>query len=105
MASTKLQGIDNDDDAIKVSKQNAKLNRINKVNFRMESLEDLSSSKKFNYIVANIQSDILQKYSSSITKFIDKNGTLILSGILSSEKEIVKSHFENKIKKMSLKFS
>jgi len=100
----KVEGIDNDYDAIKVSMQNAKLNRINDVNFRMESLGDLSSSKKFAYIVANIQSDILQKYSSELLNIIDINGTLILSGILSSEKEIVMNHFENKIKKMNLNF-
>lgn len=99
-----VEGIDNDYDAIRVSMQNAKLNRINDVNFRMESLGDLSSSKKFAYIVANIQSDILQKYSSELLNIIDIKGTLILSGILSSEKEIVKSHFENKIKKMNLNF-
>ena len=100
----KVEGIDNDYDAIKVSMQNAKLNRINDVIFRMESLGDLSSSKKFAYIVANIQSDILQKYSSELLNIIDINGTLILSGILSSEKEIVMNHFENKIKKMNLNF-
>jgi ribosomal protein L11 methyltransferase len=97
-----VHGIDNDADAIKVSKQNAKLNGINKVNFRMKSLEELSSSKKFNYTVANIQSDILQKNSSTLLNFVSKNGILILSGILSSEKEVVKSHFENKIKKLGL---
>ena len=99
-----VQGIDNDDDAIKVSKENAKLNRINKVIFRAKCLEDLSSSKKFNPIVANIQSDILQKHSSTLLHLMCENGTLILSGILRSEKAIVKSHFENKIKKMSLNF-
>ena len=99
-----VEGIDNDYDAIRVSMQNAKLNRINDVNFRMESLGNLSSSKKFAYIVANIQSDILQKYSSELLNIIDINGTLILSGILSSEKEIVINHFENKIKKMKLNF-
>ena len=88
----------------KVSKENAKLNRINKVNFRAKGLEDLSSSKKFNSIVANIQSDILQKHSSALLNLMCENGTLILSGILTSEKAIIKSHFENKIKKMSLNF-
>ena len=97
-----VHGIDNDADAIKVSKQNAKLNGINKVNFQVKSLEELSSSKKFNYTVANIQSDILQKNSSTLLNFVSKNGILILSGILSSEKEVVKSHFENKIKKLGL---
>jgi ribosomal protein L11 methyltransferase len=100
----KVEGIDNDYDAIKVSMQNAKLNRINDVNFRTESLGDLSSNKKFTYIVANIQSDILQKYSSELLNILDINGTLILSGILSSEKDNVVCHFENKIKKMNLNF-
>ena len=99
-----VEGIDNDYDAIKVSKQNSKLNNIKDVNFRVESLADLSPYKKFAYIVANIQSDILQKYSSELLNIMDTNGTLILSGILSSEKETVKSHFENKIKNMKMNF-
>jgi ribosomal protein L11 methylase PrmA len=70
----------------------------------MESLADLSPYKKFAYIVANIQSDILQKYSSELLNVMDTNGTLILSGILSTEKETVKSHFENKIKNMKMNF-
>lgn len=87
-------GIDIDEDAIRISKENAVLNSIKfDVNFSVGELNKLLTCPKFDVVIANIQTDLLIKYANNIFKCLSKKGILILSGILKTEVKSVVSHY------------
>ena len=88
-------GIDNDLDAIKVSNENATLNNINNVSFEHKCLETIDNGIKYDFIVANIQSNILQKNVKNLINIMRDGAILLLSGILKKETQEVKFCFEN----------
>ena len=90
-------GIDIDEDAMRISKENAVLNNIKSdVNFSVGELSKLHTRPKFDIVIANIQTDLLIKHANKIVKCLSKKGTLILSGILKTEtKSVVKCYQEN----------
>ena len=102
---SKVNGIDNDSDAIENSLLNAKNNGLeNKIVFQ----EDLNSMGLNTYgcVVANIQSDILLEYSDKIIRSVDKtSGVLILSGILDYEIDDVAKHFQKLLNERNFEFS
>ena len=88
-------GIDIEEDAIRISKENLVLNSIKSdVNFYVCELGRLLTSPKFDIVVANIQTDILIKFANKIVECLKKKGTLILSGILKKEAQSVVSHYK-----------
>lgn len=88
-------GIDIDEDAIRISKENAVLNNIKSdVNFSVGELNKLLTCPKFDIVIANIQTDLLIKYANNIVKSLSKKGILILSGILKTEAKSVVSHYK-----------
>jgi len=115
----KVVGLDNDDDAVRISKENAVLNDIaEKIDFHNLNLFELEKPIGiFNCIVANIQANILISNADKIIDHSLNESTIILSGILSRETEQVLdvfmqkgnySHNDFQIKKMgewsSIKF-
>ena len=97
--------MDSDSDSIKVSNENAKLNNIKNVIFELESLENISQGKKYDFVIANIQADILKKNSEKLINIMSSEGTLVLSGILVTELSDVEKHyikiFEEKLLKVN----
>ena len=91
----KVCAVDNDEIAIKVSKENAKLNSLKNINYISSAIQNLQTSKTYGFVVANIQADILLKNSNRLIELMQPCGYLLLSGILVSEIDIVHSHFEN----------
>ena len=88
-------GIDIDEDAIRISKENAVLNNIKPdVNFSVGQLNKLLTRAKFDVVIANIQTDLLIKHADKIVKCLSKKGILILSGILKTEVKSVVSHYK-----------
>ena len=88
-------GIDNDEDAIRISKENAVLNSIKSdINFSVDELNKLLTCPKFDVVIANIQTDLLVEYANNILKCLSKKGILILSGILKTEAKSVVSHYK-----------
>jgi ribosomal protein L11 methyltransferase len=88
-------GIDIDEDAIRISKENAVLNSIKSdINFSVGELNKLLTCPKFDVIIANIQTDLLIKYANNILTCLSKKGILILSGILKTEVKSVVSHYK-----------
>lgn len=88
-------GIDIDEDAIRISKENAVLNNIKSdVNFSVCELNKLLTRAKFDVVIANIQTDLLIKHADKIVKCLSKKGILILSGILKTEVKSVVSHYK-----------
>jgi ribosomal protein L11 methyltransferase len=97
-----VYGMDIDEDAVKVSYQNAKLNNIENVKFEQRHLNEVKKNKGFDFIVANIQADILIENSSRILEHLKKKGILVLSGILEIELKDVLKHFLKEIKSKSM---
>lgn len=97
-----ILAIDNDPLAIKVSKENAELNDINKVKFKTDNLDTLTGNKKYNFVVANIQADILQKNAKTLITLINNGGVLILSGILSKECSELDQYFKKTLKSLGI---
>ena len=91
----KVCAVDNDEIAIKVSKENAKLNSLKNINYISSAIQNLQTSKTYGFVVANIQADILLKNANRLIELMQPSGYLLLSGILVSEIDIVHSHFEN----------
>ena len=88
-------GIDIDEDAIRISKENAVLNNIKPdVNFSVGQLNKLLTRAKFDVVIANIQTDLLIKHADKIVKCLSKKGILILSGILKTETKSVVNHYK-----------
>ncbi len=106
-----IVGLDNDEDAIRISRENAAINQLaDKVSFRVADLYKLgTNTDKFDCIVANIQADVLISNALNIISLANFQSTIILSGILASEIEDVietfnqlspKNSFELSIKEM-----
>lgn len=90
-----ILGIDNDQDAVRISKDNALLNQLDqKVIFKTSNLYDIDKSLgTFDCVVANIQADILISCAERIFQLTHKGTTIILSGILSKEIDQVIQEF------------
>ena len=73
--------------ALENANENAKLNKVQKNICFSKKLQP--SSKKYNFIFANILKPVLLKYSKSLVNRLSSNGTLILSGLLEKDLEVI----------------
>jgi ribosomal protein L11 methyltransferase len=89
-----IDAIDNDPLAIKVSQENSLLNNIDNVHLENIGINTHNTIKKYDFVVANIQADILQNNAEQFIKLLNKKAYLILSGILSTESEKLKCYYE-----------
>src|SRR5690606_36581356 len=78
-----VSGIDIDPFAIDSSKENAAPNNIHDIEFSNLKLSEIN--KQSHIVVANIISSVLYELKEDILQKIEKNGVLILSGILKEE--------------------
>ncbi|MCL6100669.1 MAG: 50S ribosomal protein L11 methyltransferase [Bacteroidetes bacterium] len=80
-------GIDNDEWCLLNGNENVKANSLeDKVEIRMAEIDQIKE-KDFDLIVANINKHILLEIAQSIKTKSIKNGRLILSGLLQTDKE------------------
>ena len=82
-------GLDNDEDAVRISRENAAINQLaDKVTFKVADLCKLDTEiGKFDCIVANIQADVLISNAPIILSLANFQSTIILAGILANEIE------------------
>ena len=85
-----VRGIDNDPVCIDVSKENGDLNQVNAI-FDGTDIWDID--EKFELVVANIISSVLKALKEDIKNALKPGATLVLSGILSEEREDVEEAF------------
>ncbi|MEK9772876.1 MAG: 50S ribosomal protein L11 methyltransferase [Opitutae bacterium] len=80
-------GIDNDQDAVRISEENAVLNNLaQKLRLKTSNLFDLEQSLgTFDCVIANIQADILIACAGKIFEHTHNGSSIILSGILTRE--------------------
>jgi ribosomal protein L11 methyltransferase len=89
-----VTGFDNDPEAIRVSIENAALNGLSgSVRFMVAGLPDGLGGGSADVVLANIQSDILIRYSRELVAVVAPGGMLAMSGILSREIGAVRDAF------------
>jgi ribosomal protein L11 methyltransferase len=90
-----VMGFDNDPEAIRVSVENAELNGISgKVRFMTAGLPEGLGDGVAEIVLANIQADVLIRFSSQLVLAVAPGGMLAMSGILATEIGTVRQAFE-----------
>ncbi|AMM41508.1 Ribosomal L11 methyltransferase [Candidatus Desulfofervidus auxilii] len=82
-----IMAIDTDPVAIEAAKENVKLNNIRNIQILLRSLEKIE--KSFDWVVANLETSLILSRANCLKSCTKK--TLILSGILKGEVEVIKS--------------
>ena len=95
-----VYAFDCDPKAILVCQDNCTENaHINAPNFTVAELEKgCSNCTPGDLVLANIQTDVLLSHSTHLVKSLKNSGTLILSGILTEEKNLVYQHYNEQFK-------
>ena len=95
LGSKKAIAFDNDDWCLENGLENVKLNRVEDVvEIRICETRDIKE-KDFDLIVANIQRDVLIEIANDLAERQAPGGTLILSGLLITDEEIIKPVYQN----------
>ena len=76
------QGMDFDPQAVKVARRNVRRNEVSLVKISEVDVLDWSPERKWPVVVANLFSTILQQAFPAIAKAMEKDGDIIVSGIL-----------------------
>lgn len=108
--SAKLLGIRNvfafdiDADSIKVCSENLERNHLSSqaISFAVGGINNFLPERKGDILVANILAPVLCENASTLLSALNKEGTLILSGILQKELESVWHSFAQVIKKLGI---
>jgi len=85
LGATRVIGIDNDPIAISTAKQNARLNKIRGVSFRVGDVRNCKFTRQLDLVTANLFSELLVETLPKIRTA----RWLILSGILRSQERSV----------------
>ena len=96
LGSTEILGCDIDENSVHIAQVNARDNNIHNARFVSTPISDIEESN-FELVFANIQMRPLTKIFGDIVGHTRPGGTIIVSGILSTEIDdfcdLVKSHF------------
>lgn len=84
-----VNAIDNDDTAVKTAIENAKLNSSQeKIEFQTAKVDTLPY-EKYDFVMANILHNVLAQIMPDLKRIMKNSGTIVLSGILNTKKDIV----------------
>jgi ribosomal protein L11 methyltransferase len=87
-------GFDNDPLAVDVSRENASMNGLGRqVDFFVGDLVTGLLNRQAEVVLANIQSDVLIRFSKELLGAVAPHGAIVLSGILASELPQVREAF------------
>jgi len=87
----RILGVDTDAEAVRVSRENAKKNNVNKTsNFHQGSVQEILSEKfslpRASLVIANIIAPILEElFEEGLGEIVTSEGQLVLSGILEKQ--------------------
>jgi len=93
LGANKVIMTDIDECAVSASNHNVKLNGVKNAEVYLKNLLD-DENTVGDVIVANIMAEVLVAFSNGIKRNLKENGVIILSGILLSKMEMVKSAYE-----------
>ena len=95
----RVYGFDRDEEAVRVSRENAATNGIDPrgLEFEHAGIERALDGKKADIVLANIISDVLCIYADNLIDAVAAGGTLVLSGILAAENEKVGDYFLSRL--------
>jgi len=89
-----VSGFDNDPEAIRVSEENATLNQLSgRVEFFVGDLTTGWENAPAGLVMANIQADVLVRFTAELLGAVAPGGWLVLSGILERELADVRAAF------------
>lgn len=96
-------GVDIDENAVHIAKENAALNQIYEDRFKVycgdvtgdTALQEKIGYNKYDMIAVNIIAQIIMGMSDTFPKFLKKGGLVIASGIIQKYLHDVKDNFEN----------
>jgi len=89
-----VAAFDNDPVAVEVSRENADLNELGgQVDFYVGDLVTGLAGRQADVLLANIQADVLMKFAGDLLGAIAPSGTLVMSGILATELDLVRGTF------------
>lgn len=84
---------DIDDWSIQNSKENILLNGVDsKVTVKKGSMETLPADKKFDVVMANINRNTILELLPGFAEHLKNRGAMLLSGLLTSDREIILDH-------------
>lgn len=94
LGHARVAGFDNDPEAIRVSEENAAMNGLDgKVDFFVGDLVTGLAGREAELVLANIQADVLVRYTGELLGAVVPGGWLVLSGILERELAAVREAF------------
>lgn len=101
-----IYAFDRDPEAARVTQDNCEKNGLdNAILVRETGLEQGLQNREAEIFVANIEADVLMIYADNIVKAWKTDGILILSGILSHEREKVEDKFLDELKRTHAQLS
>ena len=77
--------MDNDAQAIATARENARMNRIDDVYFRIGDVRRWRSAHKIDIVTANLFSELLIEILPKLKRSLKHNGRMILSGVLRTQ--------------------
>lgn len=96
LGAAKVMAVDNDEwcyiNGLENVERNSATHQVEVICGEIKDVKD----KGFDVILANINKNILIELADDISKLINKNGTLILSGLLEEDESMIKSVFKQK---------
>lgn len=94
MGASEVVAIDIEQESYENTLENAFKNDVGTIQALCGDLTDLPSGQPFDIVLANINRNILLKYSTELTKLVNHDGCLVWSGVLSEDCQQVIKAFE-----------
>lgn len=90
LGASRATGVDIDETAIQVAKENAALNHIGEEQLELKAGDLVDKVEgKYDIVCANIVADVVIRLAEIITPYVEKDGILICSGIIRSREDEV----------------
>ena len=90
-------GVDNDEVAVTVAKNNLQANRIDQKRFTLSTGNLVDKvNQTFNVVAANILAEVILELLPDVAAILTDHGVFICSGIITAKRDIVRSRLEEK---------
>ena len=88
LGAKETDAVDIDETAIETAKENAKINKEEKINFKIASSENLADDS-YDFVFANLLHNILANIMPDLKRIMKKGAKIVLSGILEGKEDVV----------------